>query len=511
MTHAKERRAQHLHALAREELEAFLLKRAEEDEDFAFWLDARLAASMLHEANTPLDPAPFRRRVEALLCAAGSGHRRRHWNEWGAEVDEAALEDLIGEAEPFLAAGRGADALAILTPVAGALADYWPECADWDETLHEYFPHLDGMLAQAVLMDGVSQEVRDDLVDELDGWQDKLADYGADDAFSTAIAACLQGWDEPGLEDALAGRAQNWPFGGRGDDLEDALTRARLAALDAMGRTEAYLYLSLAAGFYCAHAVKLARMGCVDEAVAFAHARLSAPDDILHLVQAVVAATGQGATSFDLAAWGLSLPADKEDRGDWYPGVSKISLARWLRDAAQEAGRRDMVLLAAQAAFEESLAREDFRAASRLAGATDWPALRETLLATLLAAPHAYERLEILLDEDMIDEAVACVDPQEGRFFSLGGRTLERLAERAYGDHPDWAIALAFRMADPIMNEGRSTHYDIAAEWLGIAARAHAASGRSGEWAARLDGLIETYYRKYKLRPLLEALRHSAC
>jgi len=175
-------RAEHLRAQAREALEALLLERAEADEDFAFWLDARLVAALPGEAGAPLDPEPFRRRAEALLSAAGSG-RRRSPDEWGAGVDEAELEDLIDTARPLLAAGRGADALAILKPVAGALADYWPECAHWDETLHEFFPKLDGMIAQALLMDGVSREVRDELADALGGWQGEVAEYGADDAF----------------------------------------------------------------------------------------------------------------------------------------------------------------------------------------------------------------------------------------------------------------------------------------------------------------------------------------
>jgi hypothetical protein len=168
MKQTKKARADHLRTLAHEALEALLLERAEADESFALWLDARLAARQPHEAHTPLDPEPFRRLAEALLPGIVSGRRRRHWDGWGTGVDEAALEELIGAAEPFLAAGRGTDALAILTPVAGALAEYWPECAHWDETLHEFFPQLDGMIAQAVLMDGVSQEVRDDLADELD-------------------------------------------------------------------------------------------------------------------------------------------------------------------------------------------------------------------------------------------------------------------------------------------------------------------------------------------------------
>ncbi|WP_163269356.1 hypothetical protein [Chelativorans alearense] len=88
------------------------------------WLDAKPAATFLNEARAPLNPEPFRRRTEALLSEGGYKRGRRRWDEWDASVDEAALEELIGAAEPFLAVGRGADALAILKPVAGALADY---------------------------------------------------------------------------------------------------------------------------------------------------------------------------------------------------------------------------------------------------------------------------------------------------------------------------------------------------------------------------------------------------
>lgn len=507
MTREAETRAAALRALAPEALAALVLERAAADEGFALWLDTRLAAGMPALEAGRLDPAPFRRRAEALLSAAGPGRRRyRHWDEPGAGVDEEALEELIDAAEPSLAAGRGVDALAILTPVAEALVAYWPECAQWDESLHEFFPRLDRMIAQAVLLDGVAREARDVLADELSGWQDELAEHGADDAFSTAIAACMQGWDEPGLQDALAGRGRDWPPGRGGDPAEDALTSARLAALDAMGRTEAYLHLSRASGFHCDHAVKLARMGRIDEAVVTAHAHLAAPDDILRLAQAVAAA-GRTDAALDLAAWGLALPMHREPADAWRLASGRSSLARWLRAAAHEAGRRDMTLMAAQAAFEESLARDDFHAACRLAGPQDWPALRETLLAILVAAPRAAERIDILLDEDRVDAAVACIDPHAARAFGPRDGALQRLAERACAGHPDWTIALAFRIAEPIIDEGRSGDYADAAHWLGIAARAYAASGRAGAWRARLDGLIETHRRKHKLRRMLEALR----
>lgn len=498
-----------LRTLSRERLEALVLERTERDEGFALWLDARFAVLVADEASALLDPVPFRRRAEALFSSTGSGRHRHSWGERAGGIDQAALEQLIDEAEPFLAVGRGDHALTILKSVAAGLAACWPENADWDKSLNEFFPRLDQLIAQAALMDGVSQEARDNLADELADWQRELAEFGADDAFATAIAACMQGWDEPGLQATLAGLGQSWPPGGGSDPLDADLTRARLAALEAMGRGEHFLNLSRAAGFHCDHAVKLAQMGRVGEAVALAHLRLTTHGDLLRLAEAV-AAVGRVEAAIDVAAWGLSRDGRGEGEENWHHRTGRAMLARWLREKAHEVGNRDMMFKATQVAFEESLAREDFRVAKKLVAPPDWPKLRELLLAALTAAPYAYERIEILLDEDLVADAVASIDLQETRFFSPRDPTLGRLAERALADHPDWVIVLACRMADPITSEGRSSRYDTAALWLGIAARAYRACGRSGQWLAYLDGLIEQHRRKHKLRPLLEELRRTA-
>jgi uncharacterized Zn finger protein len=57
------------------------------------------------------------------------------------------------------------------------------------------------------------------------------------------------------------------------------------------------------------------------------------------------------------------------------------------------------------------------------------------------------------------------------------------------------------------MEAGAAGSYDRAAQWLRQAALAYEAAGRFEEWSAVIEGLIEKHRRKYKLRPLLEALR----
>ena len=129
-------------------LAALLLKRAGFDEDFRLWLETELAALGARETRRPLDSKPFRRRVAALFEVNHDRRRRRLRDDVGSDIDEAALEELIALAVPFLDIGDGINALAILKPIAASLTEYWPQCAEWDETLHDYFPQLDRMISQ---------------------------------------------------------------------------------------------------------------------------------------------------------------------------------------------------------------------------------------------------------------------------------------------------------------------------------------------------------------------------
>ncbi len=497
--------AARLKALDAGTLAALLVQRAVSDKNFRLWLDAELAARDALDQQAPLDPEPFRRQAAALLEPAQNDRRRRHWHDFRSDVDEAALEELVGQAEPFLAAGDGVNALTILRPITEALVVSWPQCADWDETLHEFFPVLDAMLARAALSGNLADDMRDLLVDELSDWQDQVAEYGADDAFAVALAAATLGWDEPGLSEVLDGHASTWPQGGAEDWLSGKLIEARLATLAAMGSTERFLNLSRAAGRHCDHAVMLAKCERFDEALAIAHSRFREPGSVLRLAQALFD-SAQADAAFELAHWGLSLPMQDPDAGSGRVH-GRHGLARWLRDEAQGASRLGLAVMAGKAAFEESLSSEDYGAAQRLCPEPDWQDLRDALQARLMAAAYAPDRIDILLHENRIDDAMAVVDRKDAGFHSPHDPSLLRLAWAACDHNPDWTIRFALRMANPIMTEGRSSHYDLAVRWLEPAARGHAVAGKTGEWRDLLDTLIQNHRRKHKLRGLLEPMR----
>jgi uncharacterized Zn finger protein len=81
------------------------------------------------------------------------------------------------------------------------------------------------------------------------------------------------------------------------------------------------------------------------------------------------------------------------------------------------------------------------------------------------------------------------------------------VAEAAAETHPEWVIDESTRRADEIMDAGKADRYHYAAEWVARAKRAYLALGREPEWREFLEERIERHRRKYKLRPMLEALR----
>jgi len=490
--------------LDREALAALFVKRSESDPDFVLWLEAELAVGapdglLAGARRTAVDPEPIRRRAEALL--SGRSSRRRGWSGDIPAVDEDGVAALIDKARPFIEAGDWSNALAILVPVTEALVPAWREQADWDGTLHEFFPELGQLIAEAVLMGDLAPEEKDDLKALLDVWQGELDDYGLDDSLQVAIDALEQGWDEIGLEDVMAGRGRTWPLSGQGDWTIERLTEARLRVLDIGGRTEEFLNLARAAGRHGDHAAMLVRLGRIADAVAYARKRFRSAEEVLQFSR-VLKESGQIDAALELAEWGLSLkPEDDRPHG-------VVGLARWLRDCAAALGRNNAALTAAGAAFEHSLSLGDFRAAETLAG-SEWTAMRARLLADLAAAKYAHDRTEIFLGEGMIDEAVRSVDV-ENTLRNPMNNVLLRLAEAAHASHPDWVIDVCERMAATVMDAGQAGFYELAAQWLEKAALAYDAAGRFEDWVARIDGLIEKHRRKYKLRPLLEALRPGA-
>lgn len=488
-------------SLDRDALARLLLRRAEIDPGLAGWIEAECAAAPGSDA----DPAPVAAQARAVL--AGRYAERDYWDDYRPAGDPAELHDLVNKAVPRLEAGDGRGALGILEAVAEVFVEDWIETSGGydDETLYPLFQDLGRMMAEAALMSDLDEDERASLADTMQDWDAALAEYGVEDSFALAVRALEIGWDPPALQAILNGEggkdSGTWPPKGEADWTERELTAVRLRVLDAAGRHDAYLHLARAAQAHAAAALMLVRLGRIGEAVAYARKAFGHPDDSLALARALAEA-GRAEESLAVAEAGLSFEPNESVslRG----AHSVVPLARWLREAATESGRADLALTAARAAFAGSLARADFEAARAVAGKT-WTSVRRDLLETLRAAERAPERTEILLDEGLVDEAVKDVGGAPG--YAVPEAVLLRLMEAAQSSHSDWVIRVARSRADAIMDAGAAGDYAQAAEWLRRAALAHESAGLIDEWSATIEALIERHRRKYKLRPLLEALR----
>jgi uncharacterized Zn finger protein len=494
-----------LKALDRDTLIDLILKRLPWDPELAGWLEAELAASPRQDRQTPVDPAPLAAHAHAVL--AGRSRPRRYWDEVQPSGDAAELRALVEKAVPFLEAGDGRNALRILETITDAFVEDWLAYAsDTDEHLYTLFPDLGRMMAEAVLMTDLTPEERDDLAATLGEWQDDLADYGLDEGFGVAIQALESGWDDPALQAVLAGDAAQWPPADRADEDEDELIAVRLRVLDASGRTDAYLNLARAAGASTSVATMLVKLDRVPEALAYARDTFTTPGEALALAKALREA-GWHDEALTIAHEGLRRSQNETDETRWWSERPVVTLAQWLRGYAADRGHRDFALTAAQTAFEQTHSLADYQAVKAQAGKS-WKDLSPDLLDHLTAAAHAPDRVEILLHEGLIAEAVRSVGEAKG--YETSDAVLLQLMDVASASHPDWVIRLAEHRASQIMDSGAAGSYDLATQWLQRAAAAYDAAGRIDEWTARIEALIGKHRRKYKLRPLLEALRYGA-
>ena len=114
---------------------------------------------------------------------------------------------------------------------------------------------------------------------------------------------------------------------------------------------------------------------------------------------------------------------------------------------------------------------------------------------------NRYAAVDIFLKEGLPDDAVKLASR-----FSGDDTLVRRVMGAVTATHASWVITTACEEAEPIMDEGRSNHYERAAQWLGYAKTAYGASGREEEWQAYIAGIREKHRRKYKLMGELEGL-----
>lgn len=304
-----------------------------------------------------------------------------------------------------------------------------------------------------------------------------------------AETAVSQWWDYPPLVKAMQGNiTDQGAWAGEIPWYANELAHARLRILARQGRQTEYINLAEAEGEPMLAAQMMVRIGQVERAVKEAKKYLVYPAEVLSVAQ-TLAETGEQDMALDLAQFGLSIPRKE----------GKTELAQWLRQQADEIGRPELALEAAQAAFISGHALADYQEVERLAGG-QWPQYKPKLLASLESA-WITPRIDVYLYENMLVEAMQSVDEHPH------SSDMERVATAVKKEYPDWAIKKYKARGEAIMNEGKAKYYDTAVSWLQKVRDVYREHGREAEWQAYLDAVLEKHQRKYKLVPLLRNIR----
>ncbi len=476
------------------------------DDDFALWLDAELEFAPNPtprkgaKRQSLVDQTPIKDYAHALI--RDRYRPRRHWDDFETSGSAEELQRLVEKATPFLERGDGRNALRVLEAVTDTFVDAWlTDGHAADEDMYLLFDDLARLIAEAALIGDLAPAERDALAGTIEDWRERLSDYGAGDAFPIAIRALEASWDDPLLQKVLEGKARTWPPARSADTAESALVAVRLRVLKACERFEEYLNLSRASGAHAQHSGMLAQLGRLDEALAYARKKFKTPSEAHDFAKAL-RVLAQDDAAMVMAEFGLAMPERQPgnstaaydalgaDRG-------RRALAHWLRDYAGAMGKTRLALKAAMLAFATTHSSEDFRAAERWSktkgAGKAWANVRKILLEELRAADFAHERVEILLAEGMVAEAVEAAGENGAR--AGDSRVLMDLAAAAAPSNPVWVISVALSRANAIMDEGRSGHYAEAARWLEAASHAYIAAGRDDEWRELIESLIETHRR----------------
>jgi len=490
-----------LSGLDRDRLQALLLSLAEDEPRLAAAVEARVAlttsattaasepsGSGLAVPRPPVDPRPFHRQVREAIRGMDYSRSTDFYSQMSEAVE--GVRTVLDQARAFTRVGDGANALIVLEALTEEFMAGYEGLDDSYGHVGDLFHDLGPAWAEALLTADPAPDERDRWAGKLESWQRELDSYGVDEALDVALEAAEQGWDFPPLQRVLReGTTDREESEVESALWDEELVAARLNVLERQGRLEEYLRLARAAGQIVLYTTMLLRLGRVDEAVEHGLGRLAEPEEALALAKAL-RERGELERALRIAQHGLTLEGRRAE------------LASWLRDLAAGMGRMEEALSAALVAFEESPELATYLRVRDLAG-EGWPALRDRLLEQLRRVRSYYPSgpVDVFLHEGLIDDAIVAV--AEGATHTLVGR----VADAAVESRPEWVIAASRGQADAIMDEGKAQYYDSAVRWLGRAKRAYHLAGREPEWRSYLEELLARHSRKYKLVPMLKALK----
>src|SRR6266496_1337074 len=490
-----------LSGLNRDQLQSLLLKLGEQEPSLTEAIE-RQAALLQTSQPTPsspkavpkphitVDPKVVRRQVRSIIHSLDRMRRSEAYFQIGAVVNE--IGQLVDQAWELIKADEGRQALTVLEAITGEYLSEWENLDDSDGEASGFFSDLGTAWTEAILSADLTHEEREQWADQFAAWQAELDDYGVDEAFDAPQTAALDGWDHPPLKRVLQGTiTEQGAWDGEPPYYADDLTEARLHILERRGRFQEYLYLAEAEGHTQEYVTMLVRLGRVEEAISYGRQYLATPEEALALAKALYEHR-EYEQSLQIAEHGLRL----EGR--------KASLAKWLRDQAWSMGEKTRALPAAEVAFRDEINLENYQRMAEIAG-EQWPERRTGLLDYARQTKSSYPKgqIDVFLHEGLIDDAITVLDPYASHTL------VEQVVDAALQSQSqlDWVIQACRKQAEYILDRGKAELYSSAANWLAKARKAYHMLEHKEAWQTYLDELLSQHGRKYKLVPMLKALR----
>ncbi|MBX2999042.1 MAG: SWIM zinc finger domain-containing protein [Caldilineaceae bacterium] len=450
--------------------------------------------SAAKSAPPVIDTSLLQRQIKAdLRMSINTGY-----SSWGEDLYDsdlgAALQPGLQMVHAHLESGDARSALVLLEAITNA----WQDGIDsLDESIVEMFEDVaDGFTTELGELWAEALLLADLDADERETWADTLDDM-AESTFGgssllIAITAAEQGWDYPPLKAAMAGHiTERGAWEDETPIFAEELALIRLRILAQRREYAAYLNLAQAEGQFMLYLHMLVQQGESDKALAEALEFLNQPTDV-HALAKTLVEYEYPLKAIQLAEHGLKLG---EEQG-------KAQLAAWLRDLAKTSGQPDLALSSAQQALTYEASLENYLALQKIAG-PKWASLKPEILTIVSRSQSSEGKVDIYLHEGMHNEAIALVD--QSRWFY----DIDKVIEAVKASHPDWAFKQCRQNAEAIMDAGKADRYSVAVEYLRRGRDILLAAGQQQEWSLYLSKVLEIHQRKYKLVPMLRALRQG--
>ena len=374
----------------------------------------------------------------------------------GSQLKKKLLE-LDKQPRQYLEEDDGKNCLNILLLIIEELQAAYESFEDVEGCVGDYVLSLAAPLAESIFSANFTKKEKEKLLTRLEFLHNALSDYGLEISVTPALLTCKEGWQAQGQ------------FELEGAELD--LSDLKLNVLERREKDEDFFNLAHQSQKHLRYALKLLEKKELEKLTTYTKRHFIRPEQVyplvekLHQEEYIVKA-------LHLAEWGLSLPGDKYQLGNWM--------------AENNGAKKQLSLKAALDAFRARPTIDGYKTIRKMAG-KDWSNLKEHIASVLQQKDDIVLNTEILIAEKKIDKAIEIVEN-----CKFNTKLLRKVAKAAISIRPDWIIRIATPLVEDLIARSQIKYYTKAVEWVSMIQEVFLTTERSHLW--------EAYFKKLKMR-----------